>query len=298
MSEVASGRPPPLATIAIPTYNRSAGLRQALVSAQAQDYAPIEILVLDNASSDDTTTVCKEVAASDLRVRCVRHRENLGPSRNFNAGLQLARGEYFMWLADDDWISANYVSACIGALEGDPALALVGGAAQFPDEPDRAPRPPLQVSQPDPEARALSYLWNAHENSIFYGVYRRAQIAPVGLKNILAGDWATVAAIATVGAIATLPQAQIWRSSGGASRGHAATVRSLGLPRWQRYAPKLSIAANVAGYFRREYPFPQLDAAGRRRLARRVFLVLLARKRALRWLLLFVPAALRPQRVR
>lgn len=294
----AAGRPLPLATIAIPTYNRSASLRRALASAQAQGYAPIEILVVDNASTDDTPAVCEEIAAADARVRCVRHPNNLGASRNFNAGLQLARGEYFMWLADDDWISANYLSACIGALEGDPALALAGGAAQFPDEPDRAPRPALQAAQPDPEARALSYLWNAHENSIFYGVYRHPQIAPVGLKNILAGDWATVAAIATVGTIVTLPQAQIWRSSGGASRSHASTVRSLGLPRWQRYAPKLSIAANVAGYFRREYPFPHLDAAGRRRLARRVFLVLLARKRALRWLLLFVPAAMRPERVR
>lgn len=294
----AAGRPLPLATIAIPTFNRSASLRRALASALAQDYAPLEILVVDNASTDDTAAVCAEIAAADMRVRCVRHPQNLGASRNFNAALQLARGEYFMWLADDDWISANYLSVCIGALEDDPALALAGGAARFPDEPDRAPRPPLQAAQPDPEARALNYLWSAHENSIFYGVYRRPQISQVRLKNILAGDWATVAAIATVGTIATLPQALIWRSSGGASRGHASTVRSLGLPRWQRYAPKLSIAANVAAYFWREYPFPHLDGTGRRRLARRVLLVLLARKRALRWLLLFVPAALRPERIR
>ena len=293
-----AGRPRPLATIAIPTYNRSASLRRALASARAQDYAPIEILVVDNASTDDTPAACAEIAAADARVRCIRHPDNLGASRNFNAGLQMARGEYFMWLADDDWISANYLSACIDALEADPSLALAGGAAEFPDEPDRAARPALQATQADPEARALGYLWNAHENSIFYGVYRHAQIAPVGLKNILAGDWATVAAIATLGALATLPQARIWRSSGGASRGHAATVRALGLPCWQRYAPKLSIAASIAGYFRREYPFPPFDASARRRLARRVFLVLLARKRVLRWMLLFVPATLRPAKLR
>jgi glycosyltransferase involved in cell wall biosynthesis len=285
----------PLTTIALLTYNRSAMLARALASARAQDYPNLEIIVLDNASTDDTESLCRRVAAADDRIRYVRHPRNLGAIGNFNSALPLANGRYFMWLADDDWLTTNYVSACVALLERDPSVALVAGCAELPDEEPAKRRPPsIDVRGADPQARVLGYLWNPRENSIFYGVYRSDLVRRAGLPKIIAGDWLTVALVATQGALVTTAAATLFRSPAGNSRGHRHAARALGLPAWHGRAPKIAIATSIARHFLREYPFADLDAAERRRLAARVFLVLAARKRMLRWLLWFVPRELRP----
>lgn len=106
----------PLVTIAIPTYNRSKGyLREALESALAQDYQPLEIVVVDNASTDDTPAYLASI--NDERVRYVRNKKNLGVNGNFNACLKHARGDYFLLLHDDDRIDPDFVTCCMKALE-------------------------------------------------------------------------------------------------------------------------------------------------------------------------------------
>jgi len=72
----ANGRP--AVTVCIPAYNASTVVGDALRSALRQDYADLEILVLDNQSTDDTWRIVTEIAASDSRVRCIRHDENIG----------------------------------------------------------------------------------------------------------------------------------------------------------------------------------------------------------------------------
>lgn len=104
-----------LVTIAIPTYNRASGyLREALGSALAQTYEPLEIVVVDNASTDDTGAYVASVA--DERVRYVRNESNVGVNDNFNACVRLARGEYVLLLHDDDHIDPDFVRICMGAL--------------------------------------------------------------------------------------------------------------------------------------------------------------------------------------
>ena len=76
MMEPMPGRP--LVTILIPTYRRSALLREAVLSACRQTYPELEILILDDASPDDTAAVGQELAAADPRVSYHRHPKNLG----------------------------------------------------------------------------------------------------------------------------------------------------------------------------------------------------------------------------
>jgi glycosyltransferase involved in cell wall biosynthesis len=106
----------PLVTIGISTYNRADGyLREALVSALAQDYQPLEIVISDNASTDATAELVAELA--DDRVTYFRHEKNIGANGNFNHCLAMANGEYFLLLHDDDRIDADIVSHCMRALE-------------------------------------------------------------------------------------------------------------------------------------------------------------------------------------
>ena len=115
----------PLVTIAIPTYNRSNGyLREALGSALAQDYGALEIVVVDNASTDATPEYVRSVV--DERLRYVRNEQNLGVNGNFNACLEHARGDYFLLLHDDDRIDPDFVTCCMEALAGYAGAELPG----------------------------------------------------------------------------------------------------------------------------------------------------------------------------
>lgn len=106
----------PLVTVAVSTYNRADGyLREALASALAQTYEPLEIVVVDNASTDRTGDVVASMA--DDRVRYVRNDTNIGANGNFNACLENARGAYFLLLHDDDRIDDGFVAACMDAVE-------------------------------------------------------------------------------------------------------------------------------------------------------------------------------------
>ncbi len=114
----------PLITIGIPTYNRRDGyLPQALASALAQDYANLEVVVCDNASTDGTQQYVNGL--SDARLRYVRHAENIGANANFNSCIDNASGEYFLLLHDDDLLDENFVSRCVAALGDRPDVGLV-----------------------------------------------------------------------------------------------------------------------------------------------------------------------------
>ena len=65
------------------------------------------------------------------RARYVRHEANLGPGPNFQAGLDQATGDYFMWLADDDWLDDDYVERCVEALTSDAHAVLANGDAVY-----------------------------------------------------------------------------------------------------------------------------------------------------------------------
>src|ERR1039457_3247150 len=104
-----------LVTVAVPTFNRAALLRRALQSVLCQDYEHLEVLVGDNASQDETYLV-HEALHDDSRVHWMRHKTNLGAPNNFEVLLQEAQGHYFMWLADDDYLSPGYISRCVKRL--------------------------------------------------------------------------------------------------------------------------------------------------------------------------------------
>ena len=92
----------PLVSIGLPTYNRADLLDRALKSLVSQDYPNVELIVLDNASTDHTEAVCSKYMGSYAFVYYHRNATNVGPFGNFEQVLKLARGEFFMWASDDD----------------------------------------------------------------------------------------------------------------------------------------------------------------------------------------------------
>lgn len=93
----------PLVSVVIPTHNRAALLKRALESVRAQTHANLEIIVVDDASDDNTARVVDDI--EDSRIRYIRHESNRGGSAARNTGIAAAIGSYIAFLDDDDeWL--------------------------------------------------------------------------------------------------------------------------------------------------------------------------------------------------
>jgi glycosyltransferase involved in cell wall biosynthesis len=116
-------------TIAIPTFNRAEFLRDSLSSALAQDYGNVQVIVVDNASTDHTEQVVNEL--NDGRVRYIRQSENVGAYQNWRRCLLESDTDYFGWLQDDDVIYPTLVSSFARLLDSTTeSVAVLGYALQ------------------------------------------------------------------------------------------------------------------------------------------------------------------------
>src|SRR5438477_4446241 len=105
----------PRVTIAIPVYNKAPYIREALESAVGQTYRDLEVLVLDNCSSDGSYEIV--TTYRDSRIRIVRHSVNIGLTATFNSALELAQGEFVKILCADDLLKPQCIARQVAALD-------------------------------------------------------------------------------------------------------------------------------------------------------------------------------------
>ncbi len=96
----------PLISIIIPVYNVEECLRQCVDSVLAQTYKNLEIILIDDGSSDNSGKICDEYAAQDRRIKVI-HQQNQGVPTARNVGLQVATGEYIGFVDSDDYIKPD-----------------------------------------------------------------------------------------------------------------------------------------------------------------------------------------------
>lgn len=112
----------PLVSIVIPVFNREKLVREAIDSALSQTYNNIEVVVIDNCSTDHTWEVISGYRSSKVRV--YRNDSNIGPVLNWKRGVELCKGEYVKLLFSDDMISENYVEENLKYFDKDTAFVL------------------------------------------------------------------------------------------------------------------------------------------------------------------------------
>jgi glycosyltransferase involved in cell wall biosynthesis len=241
------GTATPLVSIGMPTFNRAATLLTAIRTVLAQDYANIEVLISDNASTDSTQSLCEEYSALDKRVRYTRQPVNLGMINNFHEVLSLATGEYFMWVSDDDSLDPAYVSRCVTVLSNRPDVSLVCGVPTYiNNERDSLEGVKVDLQQSSGSARVLAFYRQVNDNGTFYGLARRDLLVANPLPAVLGGDWLMIASLAYLGKIVTLENIAVYRSARGASADVRSLARLFGLPARKARHPHKIIAINVA----------------------------------------------------
>lgn len=120
--------------IGLPVYNGARHLRQALTSILAQTYTDFELIISDNASTDDTEAICRHFAAQDRRIRYIRNPENIGAVANFNQTFRLSNHPYFKWIAADDVLHPENLQRCMEALAAQPDAVFAFTQVQLIDE--------------------------------------------------------------------------------------------------------------------------------------------------------------------
>lgn len=117
----------PLITTVIPTYNRVNLLKLAILSVQNQSFKRVKILVLDNASQDDTCHTVQALAKEDSRIEYYRHPRNIQSRPNFRFGYEKVTTPYFSFLSDDDVILPGFYEKAFELLEKHPETAFSAG---------------------------------------------------------------------------------------------------------------------------------------------------------------------------
>jgi glycosyltransferase involved in cell wall biosynthesis len=119
----------PRVTIAIPLFNKARYIAETLESALAQTCGDIEVLVVDNCSTDGSYEIV--TAHPDPRIRVIRQPENVGLIGNFNAALGHAEGEYVKLLCADDLLEPDSVAKQVGALDATPDAVMAVSQHDF-----------------------------------------------------------------------------------------------------------------------------------------------------------------------
>lgn len=234
-----------LVSVGIPTFNRLDRLRSAVDSVLAQDYPDVELIISDNASSDGTDEYVRRLVEQHPdRVRALRNDRNLGPIENFNRVRVACRGEFVMWLGDDDRLSPGFLSACVARLGERPDAALVAGRVRYVDAGrEVGDGEVILCDEGDGVGRLLAYYRQVGDNGTFYGL-TRAEVArrlePMGA--VMGGDWYLMAEMAYLGPLLVADDAEVLRSVGGATRSLKHVARSSGFSWFEGEFPQLAIA--------------------------------------------------------
>lgn len=113
-----------LVSIVIPVYNRIQYVGKAIESAQNQTYDNIEIVIVDNKSTDGSWELINKYACSDKRIRVFQNEDNIGPVRNWKRCFDESKGDFIKILWSDDWMSNSFIKDAVDIFDNETAFVL------------------------------------------------------------------------------------------------------------------------------------------------------------------------------
>lgn len=165
--------PERLISIIIPVYNVAEYLSQCLETVCGQTYKNLEIILIDDGSTDGSGRICDEWGKKDNRIRVV-HKENGGVSSARNEGLRIATGEYIGFVDSDDWIEVEMYEKLIEGIGSSDAVSC--GYMDYPYGDENAPVPKGTKALPPcsyPDAIIALFERNGYFTTLWSKLFRR-----------------------------------------------------------------------------------------------------------------------------
>lgn len=125
-----------LISIVLPVYNGSTYISCSIDSILAQTYPNWELIIVDDASTDETPSIISEYAKKDSRIKIHTNSENLKLPESLNTGFRMAGGNYFTWTSDDNMFRPTALERMLAAFEAHPEVSMVYTEYDFIDEND------------------------------------------------------------------------------------------------------------------------------------------------------------------
>ena len=127
VNPVGLGNSKPSVTVVVPCYNYARYLPAAVCSALSQCGVQVDVVIVDDASSDDSLAVARALAANDPRITVLAHACNTGPVQTFNDGLTAVRGQFLVRLDADDLLTPGSLERSVAVAQQCPSVGLVYG---------------------------------------------------------------------------------------------------------------------------------------------------------------------------
>jgi glycosyltransferase involved in cell wall biosynthesis len=211
----------PKVSIGMPVYNGESYICEALDSLLKQSFTDYELIISDNASTDNTEIICRAYAAKDSRIKYIRQIKNRGAFENFGLLVSEAIAEYFMWFAADDKAETDFIKTLFDIINKDEEIVLVmsdvqniAGDGSLLDITQIENIRMAAVIADWPKVRRL-FFENPTTNIFFciYGIHRTKTIRTIQLnykgrvKYAAASEVPLLAQVSLMGKIVAIPRA-------------------------------------------------------------------------------------------
>lgn len=211
--------------VGLPIYNGERFLEEALSSLINQTYSDLTVIVVDNASTDRTPQIIKNLQTKFPQINYIRNPQNIGMINNFNKAFQLGKDfDFFMWASHDDFYDINYVNKCINALQAHPhAVLATAHCVSVNSEKEKvAIDYGVNTVGLSPVDRFYQYRKLLHRSgyvgNLFYGLYKTNYLRGVSpMKQVIASDHIPLAELALKGEFYVVPEDLIYKRASGAS---------------------------------------------------------------------------------
>lgn len=114
-----------LVSVVLPTYNGEEFLAQSIESVLKQTYKNLELIIVNDSSTDKTPQIIEEFAKKDSRITIIHNKSNQKLPKSLNIGFRAAKGEYWTWTSDDNYYLENALEEMVNYLEENPNKVLV-----------------------------------------------------------------------------------------------------------------------------------------------------------------------------
>lgn len=120
----------PLVSVGIPVYNGEKNIKRCLTSIVNQTYKNLEILIIDDNSTDNSFKILKKFISKRKNIKIFKNKKNMGISYTYSKLAKIAKGKFFAWNPQDDARSLNYFDSCIKEFLKDETIVLCHGTVK------------------------------------------------------------------------------------------------------------------------------------------------------------------------
>jgi glycosyltransferase involved in cell wall biosynthesis len=192
--------------VGMPVYNEARYISKAIESVLSQEFTDFQLIIFDNASTDNTVAICKQYAIKDSRIKIIENPVNIGVSDNFKKAFEESTSPYFVWISGHDLWHPEFLTRCVIGLENNPSVVLYYPKSTWIDDTDRDLGEigrSIETRGLDPVSRFQVVLWGMGYGSPTYGLLRSSALKQVtlgtkvvGLDNIILNELSLLGDIA------------------------------------------------------------------------------------------------------